>query len=178
MRPRNPQLLGKGLIRDRAILHELGKRHSENVPYRHGASQAPCADLGTELSAAIRHTLGMAKTNFIKEWRKAADLSQQLLAEKATEIAAHLPRPDDQKEAPSWGRTDVNKYENGKREPPMPFYRAAAAILGCSVDDLIGREPRDPKPLPDDLKEVGPAWRSVQEEDRERALNVLRQFSR
>jgi transcriptional regulator with XRE-family HTH domain len=119
----------------------------------------------------------MAKTNFIKEWRQAAKLSQEALAEKATEIAGHLPRPDDQKDAPNWGRTDVNKYENGKREPPMPFYRAAAAILRCSVDDLILRSPADPEPLPEDLKDVGPAWRSVHKDDRERALNILRQFA-
>jgi transcriptional regulator with XRE-family HTH domain len=119
----------------------------------------------------------MAKLqHYLREWRKASGLSQEKLAEAATELAGQFGVPEEQREPNSWGRTDVNKYENGKREPAMAFYRAAAAIFGCTIDDILSRRPVDPAPDPPDLRDVAPVWREVEKDKRPTALNVLKQF--
>lgn len=117
------------------------------------------------------------RDNFIREWRKdRLGWSQERLAAEATEVANRLPRASDAVEPYSWGRTDVNRYENGKREPPLAFMRAVASMCAVTVDDILGRRPTDPAPVPPHLRDLDPVWRDVSEEDRETALRVLRQF--
>lgn len=117
----------------------------------------------------------MAKTNYIAEWRKHRELSQEKLADAMTEIASTWPPPEDS-EPLRWGRTDVNKVENDKRDPRGGFLRAAAAALRCSVADLLERKPTEPLPVREDLRKVAEAWENLDSDTRATALKILQQF--
>jgi transcriptional regulator with XRE-family HTH domain len=69
----------------------------------------------------------MAKSHFIREWRKHKGLSQDQLAERIGMNRAYL-----------------SKIESGKRRYDQPFLEAAAEVLQCEPADLIIRDPRDP----------------------------------
>lgn len=168
----------KGLIGEVVSVHELGERHAKIVPLRHSASQAPCAGVSAEMRIALGHTRWVGKRNFIAEWRKTRDWSQERLASEATELAREFELPTEQAAPSSWGRTDVTKYEKGTRDPPLAFLRAAAALFHCTVDDLLARDPASAPKDPPDLKDIAPVWRDVEDGERERALAILRQFRR
>ncbi|HYE38200.1 hypothetical protein [Methylocaldum sp.] len=70
-------------------------------------------------------------------------MSQQELASLMTDAAANFPLRKDQKKPRAWGRTDVNKVENGHRPYDEDFLVAAATVFGCNVWDLISRAPGD-----------------------------------
>lgn len=120
----------------------------------------------------------MAQDNYLREWRESRDLSQDALAAKMTEVAADWEPRDEQKKPRRWGRTDILKVEKGRRPADLDFLRAAAAILRCSVNDIISRTPDQPPPLPEEIRQVAAVWDRVPEGEQERALNVLRQFSK
>jgi transcriptional regulator with XRE-family HTH domain len=169
-------LASQGLIRQIVCAHELIEGHPELVPQRHSASQARCATSDTAFKHAACDNLGMGRTNFIREWREANQLSQEALAAAATEMAASFELPEDRASPYSFGRTDVNRYEAGKRDPPIAFLRATAAIFGCAIDDLLSRRPGEARPLPAEIREVVRAWEEVQDADRPRALRALKLF--
>lgn len=69
----------------------------------------------------------MAKSHYIREWRKHRSLSQEQLAERIGMNRAYL-----------------SKIESGKRRYDQPFLEAAAEVLRCEPADLIIRDPSDP----------------------------------
>lgn len=117
----------------------------------------------------------MERANFVREWREQRlKWSQERLAFEATAVANRLFGTPDEPEPYSWGRTDVNRYENGTRESPLAFMRAVAAMTGSTIDDLLTRRPGEMAPLPQHLQEVEPIWRDLA--DPTEALGILRQL--
>jgi len=125
----------------------------------------------------LRDNLAMATDNYLLEWRKRADLSQDRLAEAMTDIAAAWPMRDGQQTPRKWGRTDVLKVEKGKRAADTDFLRAAAAVLRCSVTDLLERRPDQPLPVPTEIRALVSTWRKIPDTNKDRALKVLNQFA-
>lgn len=71
----------------------------------------------------------MAKQrHFIREWRKAKNLTQDQLAERIGITKSYL-----------------SKIENFKKRYDQPFLEAAAEVIGCEPADLIMRDPSDPE---------------------------------
>ena len=68
-------------------------------------------------------------------------------------------------------RTYLTKVERGDRRYDQPLLEAAASALGCTVADLIVRDPAD-------SSEMADIWRSMTPEERDRALAVLRAMFR
>lgn len=169
-------MFGKSLIGETHVPHELVQLgHDARVPSRHCASQALSASLGTVAAEASRHTRGMERPNYLREWREQRlKWSQERLALEATTVANRLFGTADEPEPYSWGRTDVNRYENGVREPPLAFMRAVASMVRATIDDLLLRRPNEPQPVPDHLREVDPIWQRLA--DPNEALLVLRQL--
>lgn len=116
----------------------------------------------------------MAAQNKLRHWREHLKLSQETIAAKATEVAQGFERPDDTKDPYSWGRTDVNKYENGKREVPLPFARAVAILCSVTVDQVLWGLPGQYAQVPAHLSRIAPVWERV--EDQDLALSLLNQL--
>lgn len=97
--------------------------------------------------------MGMAKQRqFIKEWRKYRQLTQEQLADRV-----------------GVDRSYVNKIENGKKRYDQPFLEAAAEALGCEPADLIMRDPTAPGA-------IWSIWDQIAPPDRDQALRVLQSF--
>lgn len=114
--------------------------------------------------------------NHIKAWRKTLGLSQEALAVVATDAATRFSRAEESAEPFSWGRTDVNRYENGKREPPLAFVRAVAVLCAVTIDDVLNRHPSTRPRVPAHLQRVDQVWSELADEDL--ALSLLRQLPR
>lgn len=72
----------------------------------------------------------MGQQHYIRRWREAKGLSQEALAD-----------------AVGRERSYVSRIENGARKYDQPFLEAAAGVLGCTVVDLLARDPSDPEGL-------------------------------
>jgi hypothetical protein len=119
----------------------------------------------------------MDRPNYIREWRKQKlEWSQERLAFEATDRANKVFGQADSPEPYSWGRTDVVRYENGTREPPLAFMRAVASLCGVTIDDVLSRRPGDAPNVPPHLRELEPIWRDVA--DPALALDILKQMKR
>jgi len=62
----------------------------------------------------------------IKELRKRAGLTQQELADKALVT-----------------RSQISRYENGKRYPDLPNLIRIKCAIGCTLDELVGPSSED-----------------------------------
>lgn len=96
----------------------------------------------------------MAKSHFIREWRKHRGLSQDQLAERIGMNRAYL-----------------SKIESGKRRYDQPFLEAAAAVLRCEPADLIIRDPSDP----DGIWSV---WDSLKPVERAQVVEIAKTLKR
>lgn len=67
--------------------------------------------------------------NAIKKHRETAKLKQAELAEKIGISTVTLSR-----------------YENGEREPRVTELRKMSEIFGCTIDELVGKNPTQPLP--------------------------------
>lgn len=67
--------------------------------------------------------------NAIKKHRETAKLKQAELAEKIGISTVTLSR-----------------YENGEREPRVTELRKMSEIFGCTIDELVGKNPTEPLP--------------------------------
>lgn len=67
--------------------------------------------------------------NAIKKHREAAKLKQTELAEKIGISTVTLSR-----------------YENGEREPRVTELRKMSELFGCTIDELVGKNPTEPLP--------------------------------
>jgi transcriptional regulator with XRE-family HTH domain len=88
--------------------------------------------------------------HYIRQWRIHRGLTQ---AELADAIAVD--------------RTYLNKIERGKRQYAPVLLEALAPVLACKPGDLISRRPGH-------SSELETVYMSLTEEDRLRALNLLR----
>lgn len=119
----------------------------------------------------------MDRTSYLREWRKQKlKWSQDRLAYEATQRANQVFGTPETPEPYSWGRTDVNRYENAARELPLAFMRAVASLCGVTIDDILSRHPDDAPALPAHLRELDPIWREVA--DPQLALDILKQMKR
>jgi len=85
----------------------------------------------------------MGQQHYIRRWREAKGLSQEQFAE-----------------AVGRERSYVSRIENGARKYDQPFLEAAASVLGCSVVDLLGRDPNDSQGLWAVYDELTPVQRA------------------
>ena len=88
--------------------------------------------------------------HFIREWRRHRGMTQVELA-SAIQI----------------DRTKFNKIERGKRRYIPAVLEAMASTLGCAPGDLISRRP-------DHASEIETLYLSLSDEDRSRAIAVLK----
>lgn len=101
------------------------------------------------------HYRGMAKKaqkQFIREWRKHRDLTQEQLADRM-----------------GIARSYVSHVEGGKRRYDQMFLEAAALALNCSPADLIMRDPAQPG-------SIWSIWDQIPALEREQAYKVLETF--
>lgn len=96
----------------------------------------------------------MAKSHFIREWRKHRDLSQDQLAERIGMSRAYL-----------------SKIESGKRRYDQPFLEAAAEVLRCEPADLIIRDPSDPEG-------IWSIWDSLRPVERAQVVEIAKTLKR
>lgn len=64
-------------------------------------------------------------------------------------------------------RSYLTKIERGDRRYDQPFLEAAAEALGCTVRDLLSREPGE-------SEDIAELWASLTASEQRRALAVLR----
>lgn len=112
------------------------------------------------------------QTHYIREWREAAGLSQERLAELVNELLWQWEPT--RKEGV--GRPQVSKIESGRRGYKQEVLEAMAEVIGCLPSDLLSRRPDEPAATPPDLAEVAALWRQIPEAERDRALRVLHGF--
>ena len=97
----------------------------------------------------------------IRELRLAAKLSQEQLAELS-----------------SLNRVTIAKYESGKIEPGAQALSRIADALDVSADTLLGRSGDEvvhiAKPRTEESRIISECVDKMPQEDRERALNVLK----
>jgi transcriptional regulator with XRE-family HTH domain len=86
----------------------------------------------------------------LRGWRKHRDMTQGQLAERI-----------------GIARSYLSKIESGKRRYDQPLLEAAAQALGCTIGDLISREP-------DEAEGIDALWASLTDGARKQALAVLR----
>lgn len=101
------------------------------------------------------HPLAMAKKaqkQFIREWRKFRDLTQEQLADRM-----------------GVARSYVSHVEKGKRRYDQYFLEAAAHALNCTPADLIMRDPSQPG-------SIWSIWDRIPTSDRDQATKVLETF--
>lgn len=101
------------------------------------------------------HYLGMAKKapkQFIREWRKFRDLTQEQLAERM-----------------GIARSYVSHVEKGKRRYDQLFLEAAADALQCTPADLIMRDPTQ-------SGSIWSIWDQIPGAERPQAAKVLETF--
>jgi transcriptional regulator with XRE-family HTH domain len=106
---------------------------------------------------AAWHHLAMAKKaqkQFIREWRKFRELTQEQLAERM-----------------GIARSYVSHVEKGKRRYDQLFLEAAAEALGTTPASLIMRDPTQPGGIME-------LWDQIPVQDRERAAKVLEAFKK
>ena len=92
----------------------------------------------------------VVRSHFIREWREYRGLTQAELAN-----------------AISVDRTYLNKIERGKRHYQAYVLEAMATHLECAPGDLLSRRP-------DHSSEIETIYHSLSEEDRTRAIAVLK----
>ena len=113
-----------------------------------------------DISSACRtsHNAQMERQRtYLREWRKAHQLSLVVVAEMVGLTQPHLGR-----------------IETGKNPYNQDLLEALATIYGCTPDDLLTRHPDQPK-LPDNVAEI---VRSIPRENIEHALAVLSTFAK
>ena len=93
-----------------------------------------------------------AQKQFIREWRKFRDLTQEQLADRM-----------------GIARSYVSHVEKGKRRYDQIFLEAAALALNCTPADLIMRDPGQPGA-------IWSIWDQIPATERERAAQVLQAF--
>lgn len=90
------------------------------------------------------------RRTYIREWRKAAKLSQEQLAERVGITQAYL-----------------SKIETGRAGYTQEILESVAEALRCTPGDLIMRSPEsDP--------EIGIVWSSLSTDLRRKAIGILR----
>lgn len=89
---------------------------------------------------------------FIREWRKFRDLTQEQLAERM-----------------GVARSYVSHVEKGKRRYDQYFLEAAAIALNCTPADLIMRDPSQPGA-------IWSIWEQIPATERDQAAKVLQTF--
>ena len=119
------------------------------------------AEMIRTVSAAIRPKCQngvMAKKQkhrqFIKEWRKFRDLSQEQLADRMGVTRGY-----------------VSHVETGKRRYDQLFLEAAAEALNCTPADLIMRDPTQ-------RGGIWSLWDQIAPEQRDQAAKVLEAFKK
>lgn len=109
----------------------------------------------------------MVDRNFIKAWRRKLGWSQERLAFEASARVRNFKLPTELSEYPNWGRTDVNKYENDKRDPPVLFINALASLAGCRPGDVLNGAPKEESESAEDR-----TLAMMSKEDREMAIRL------
>lgn len=94
---------------------------------------------------------------FLREWRRARDLTQERLAERVGCSVAL-----------------ISMIERGERQYDQEFLEAAAEALGTTPDRLLRINPEDPRSEDTIFETV----RRIPIEDRPKVLAVLEAFSR
>jgi len=95
-----------------------------------------------------------ARSHYLRDWRKARGLTQETLAA--------LIGVD---------RTVISKVETEKLPYSQALLERAAAMLGCHPADLLTGPPEDAETL-------SALWRAMPEDDRRKALAILKAFLR
>ena len=103
----------------------------------------------------------MLVRNHLKEMRKKRGLKQKEIAEKL---------------GVDW-RT-YGSWERGERIINLEQACNCAVALGCSIDEIAGRPPRDPSELSDPREvELHRCYRSCDRERQDRLLDTARDFA-
>ena len=90
---------------------------------------------------------------FIREWRKFRNLTQERLADRM-----------------GISRGYVSQVEKGKRRYDQHFLEAAAEALSCEPADLLMRDPTDPAA-------IWSIWDQIPPTQRAQAVRVLETFA-
>lgn len=91
---------------------------------------------------------------FIREWRNHRNLNQDALAERVGVT-----------------QETISRLERGDIGYTQPILEAVADALGCTVADLLMRDPTNPAA-------IWTIWDQIPPVDRQRALGVLEVFAK